>query len=649
MLQIQTRSADSVAALQQAAQILNVQPPDNWNNYAHPSVTTGSTGAAQVGISTVGNVTASWPIPDQFRHDAVQSVRLLVIAASESSYTAQAFVFNTESGASLSSLIIVGNKINSPADPNSPVAIRYVAINTNADIKQQFSQFVRRKCHTCIKCVWTSNCCCTNTIEYASRGNTPGEINIIQQKLAADQFAWFNQQTFNRVLVIDRSTFSDLHRNQVGLVEAIDKYLSNNVVKAEVLAQYNDSLLTALQTNVASLKLSIQKLKLTKISSNHIRMFLATLAKDYGFDDIFSDPQQLQTPKFSYENVFTKPVVGENTNQSIKYIWILGENMNNLTYTINFLHMDINSQVLIETLLPNNTNTSQIVQGSKQLKIARTATLTDDGQFTQERLLTPQTTLTLQTTKVALNILRFISASTLAPQRNRMLSYFQSEIISTSHNRNNNNDITSSNSTDKISTLANAISSIVKVAKEIFSIFKSSSSSTIISRIMQAGFKHFDQKTRILKVLNMPAERVTEFVNAIIMDYNLPSQGSFMLGLTYSDDFAWDYVEYLYSPNQNGIYRSLTLFKNGDSRTNTASFYIVDINANWEIAPDLLIVEKRKSRLGGLFEKTTQSIEYVPHTLTFDEATRLKEFFTLLAIDKMAVTLGIKIPALQLK
>ncbi|CAF4970867.1 unnamed protein product, partial [Rotaria magnacalcarata] len=45
----------------------------------------------------------------------------------------------------------------------------------------------------------------------------------------------------------------------------------------------------------------------------------------------------------------------------------------------------------------------------------------------------------------------------------------------------------------------------------------------------------------------MPAERVTEFVNAIIMDYNLPSQGSFMLGLTYSDDFAWDYVEYLYS------------------------------------------------------------------------------------------------------
>ncbi|CAF3756846.1 unnamed protein product [Rotaria socialis] len=608
MLQIQTRSADSVAALWQAAQILNVQPPGNWNNYAHPSVTTGSTGAAQVGISTVENVMACWPIPDQFLHDAVQNVRLLVIAASESSYTAQAFVFNTESGASLSSLIIVANKINLPADPNSPVAIRYVAINTNV-----------------------------------------GEINIIQQKLAADQFAWFNQQTFNRAFIIDKSTFSDLHRNQVGLVEAIDKYLSNNVVKAEVLAQYNDSLLTALQTNVASLKLSIQKLKLTKISSNHIRMFLATLAKDYGFDDIFSDPQQLQTSKFSYENIFTKPVVGEHTNQSIKYVWILGEKMNNLTYTINFLYMEINSQVLIETVLPNNTNTSQIVQGSKQLKIVRTATLTDDGHFIQERLLTPQTTWTLQTTKVALNILRFISASTLAPQRNRMLSYFQPEIISKSHNRNSNDDTTSSNSIDKISTLANAISSIAKVAKEIFSIFKSSSSSTIINRTMQAGFKHFDQKTRILKVLNMPAERATEFVNAIIMDYNLPSQGSFMLGLTYSDDFAWDYVEYLYSPDQNGIYRSLTLFKNGDSRTNTASFYIVDINANWEIAPDLLIIEKRKSRLGGLFEKTTQSIEYVPHTLTFDEATRLKEFFTLLAIDKMAVTLGIKIPALQLK
>ncbi|CAF4099004.1 unnamed protein product [Rotaria sp. Silwood2] len=87
--------------------------------------------------------------------------------------------------------------------------------------------------------------------------------------------------------------------------------------------------------------------------------------------------------------------------------------------------------------------------------------------------------------------------------------------------------------------------------------------------------------TRILKVINIPAERATKFTNAIIMDYNISLQGSFMLGLTYMDDFVWDYIEYLYSPAMNGNHRSLTLFKNGDNQTNTASFFIADINADW--------------------------------------------------------------------
>ncbi|CAF3949506.1 unnamed protein product [Rotaria sp. Silwood2] len=75
-------------------------------------------------------------IPEQFRCQVIQNVRLLMIAASESSYVVQAFVFNGEPGASLSTLIIVANKIDSPSDSNSSVATRYVTINTNVQIKQ---------------------------------------------------------------------------------------------------------------------------------------------------------------------------------------------------------------------------------------------------------------------------------------------------------------------------------------------------------------------------------------------------------------------------------------------------------------------------------------------------------------------------------
>ncbi len=64
----------------------------------------------------------------------------------------------------------------------------------------------------------------------------------------------------------------------------------------------------------------------------------------------------------------------------------------------------------------------------------------------------------------------------------------------------------------------------------------------------------------------------------LCMAYNPPSKGSFMLGLTYSDDFAWEQIQYLYSPSMNGEYRSLTLFKNGDSVKDTVSFFVIDIN-----------------------------------------------------------------------
>jgi hypothetical protein len=123
--------------------------------------------------------------------------------------------------------------------------------------------------------------------------------------------------------------------------------------------------------------------------------------------------------------------------------------------------------------------------------------------------------------------------------------------------------------------------------------------------------------------MDIPSQHVKEFTNAVIMDYDLPSKGSFMLGLTYSNDFAWKQVQYLYSPKMNGKYRSLTLFKNGDSIKNTASFFIVDIDADWNLAPDLLIILESVSKWGGLYSSSSQSIEEVPHVLTLDEAIKL--------------------------
>lgn len=81
-----------------------------------PPSTTGSTGKAQVGSDTLATLIAGWSIPEQFRAQAVQSVNLLVSSATEGSFTAQTFAFDISSGSSLSTLIVVTKRLDTPAD-----------------------------------------------------------------------------------------------------------------------------------------------------------------------------------------------------------------------------------------------------------------------------------------------------------------------------------------------------------------------------------------------------------------------------------------------------------------------------------------------------------------------------------------------------
>ena len=245
-----------------------------------PTSTSGSIGSANVGSATLADVMNGWSIPEQFRAQAVQNVNLLVIAAAEGSYSAQAFVFDTQTGGLLSTLIIVVKRLDSPTDPNAPVAVSYVTINSNAAVKQQYTHYTTRNCHKCSRCFWTRACCCHTVNNQSPRGNTPEEVDVIKKKMTVDQYIWFTQQSLKTVEGRGLSQ-SNAQNPTVTLNDVIEKFLSNNVVKAEILASYKDPVLSALQSNIGSLKLSSQSLKLIKIAQDNVFTVLSTLAKDY--------------------------------------------------------------------------------------------------------------------------------------------------------------------------------------------------------------------------------------------------------------------------------------------------------------------------------------------------------------------------------
>ncbi|CAF1500198.1 unnamed protein product, partial [Rotaria sordida] len=81
VLRLNAKSAGASGAMKQVAQVLNVSVPANWADYMSSTTTDGSVGQAEVGISTLATVMASWLIPEEFRDQAVRNVKTLIIAA----------------------------------------------------------------------------------------------------------------------------------------------------------------------------------------------------------------------------------------------------------------------------------------------------------------------------------------------------------------------------------------------------------------------------------------------------------------------------------------------------------------------------------------------------------------------------------------
>jgi hypothetical protein len=166
----------------------------NWADLMFAPNTTGSYGTTNLGMSMIDIVMAKWSIPEEFRAQAVNNVRLLLSSTTEGSIVAQTFTFDIPAGTSLTTLIIVATKMNSPTNPNLPYRVSYVTMNTNAQLKQLLTIYYVHRCFSCSDCFWTSECCCKDDRHEDPLGHTPEELQAVKQTMTADQFNWFIQQ-----------------------------------------------------------------------------------------------------------------------------------------------------------------------------------------------------------------------------------------------------------------------------------------------------------------------------------------------------------------------------------------------------------------------------------------------------------------------
>jgi hypothetical protein len=67
---------------------------------------------------------------------------------------------------------------------------------------------------------------------------------------------------------------------------------------------------------------------------------------------------------------------------------------------------------------------------------------------------------------------------------------------------------------------------------------------------------------------------------------------------------------------------------------NKYSIYQVQMKNSFEIAPDILIMRDSKSSFGGMFKKTSERVERIPHAMTPLDLQQMVDYFDLVAFDR---------------
>jgi hypothetical protein len=187
--------------------------------------------------------------------------------------------------------------------------------------------------------------------------------------------------------------------------------------------------------------------------------------------------------------------------------------------------------------------------------------------------------------------------------------------------------------------LQSAVGSITGMWTQIVTAFKTTSEKSM-SQMNNLAFTQWAQKAQVLKAVGIPQQYQAEFSQSLMTDYNLPTNlTSFVLSLKYAQQTTWESSDALYSPTADSHYKVKSVYKNGDYQSMMASFFVIDMQYDFNFAPDILDIKTHKSILGGIFDKSDEKYQRLPHNVTVDDLNKLTAYFQLIQAQALSDTL----------
>jgi hypothetical protein len=194
---------------------------------------------------------------------------------------------------------------------------------------------------------------------------------------------------------------------------------------------------------------------------------------------------------------------------------------------------------------------------------------------------------------------------------------------------------------------------VVDVWPNIVSAFKTTSSTTIRDKLHIDGYSKFDGRCTFELYGGIDKDYWNKFkVNRLLQRFKMKPEEQKKLKVTiedaqYSDKGIWNNCEILHNPldkkKKNGLNFFSIIINNIENNDDQLNVVVTQIQTKLELAPDLLVINKDRSFVGGIYGDCKDSFKKVPKDLTMTELNNLMQFFQVFFISNIGATLGFKL------
>lgn len=196
--------------------------------------------------------------------------------------------------------------------------------------------------------------------------------------------------------------------------------------------------------------------------------------------------------------------------------------------------------------------------------------------------------------------------------------------------------------------LVNAFSKLTNGWGKIVDAFKTKRSSEIKERLLGKGFDYFNQSAQIQVTKGIKDEFLDKYLAHIEARIKVPDERQKDLKMVleearWAEKNAWNAFNTLFALKDGGNVKFCSILIARNDEKNTYDFLFTDITAAFKFAPDVLVVSKKLSVLGGLWEDSKDEQISVPRSITQEDVQTVLAFFHIVAFKGFADQLGIKI------